>query len=117
VRIRRARVAGVAVVALWLTVPGLGWAAESDLDRGLAYLRAGAQPQAVEALTKYRNEERNADIRKSVDRVLPLLVNPLPENVREYIATSLEQGARATPRRQGASARPSYWSRMFAVFP
>jgi hypothetical protein len=89
----------------------------AGLDLGLAYLRAGAQQQAVEALTRYRNEERNPDIRKSVDQVLPLLANPLPENVRQYIAKNLEARARATLSKHGASARPSYWSRMFPVFP
>jgi hypothetical protein len=113
----RAWLAGVVATAVWLAAPVPGAAAEQDLDLGLAYLRAGAQRRAVEALTKYRDEEQNPDIRKSVDRVLPLLRTPLPANVREYIAANLEEHARTMPRQHGASTRPSYWSRMFPVFP
>jgi hypothetical protein len=108
--------AAMAVIVVCVFIAGAN-AAESDLDVGLAYLRAGAQRLAVETLRKYRNEEKNPDIRKSVDRVLPLLETPLPENVREYIATNLEEHARAMPRAHGMRTRPSYWSRMFPVFP
>jgi hypothetical protein len=92
-------------------------AAERDLYSGLAYLRAGAQTRAEESLTRYREEEANPEIRRSVDRVLPLLKRPLSEEVREYIAANLEERVRVASRMRAERTPLSYWSRMFPVFP
>jgi hypothetical protein len=105
-------------VVVWLAASGLTVAAERDLYSGLAYLRAGSQARAEEHLAKYRDEEGDPVIRKSVDRVLGLLKRPLAEEVREFIAATLEDSIRARPKaRQDSGGRPSYWSRMFPVFP
>jgi len=105
-------------IVVWLAASGLTVAAERDLYSGLAYLRAGSQARAEEHLAKYRDEEGDPVIRKSVDRVLGLLKRPLAEEVREFIAATLEDSIRARPKaRQDSGGRPSYWSRMFPVFP
>jgi hypothetical protein len=107
----------VAGVSVWLSVFGTASASESDFYAGLAYLRAGAQDRAVESLTKYRDEERNAEVRRSIDRILPLLKGPLSEDVREYIAANLEENVVVKPRMVAEGVRTSYRSRMFPVFP
>jgi hypothetical protein len=114
---RRVSAIVLAAIAVWLVVPAGAGAAERDLYYGLAYLRIGAQPQAEQHLTRYRDEERDPVIRQSVDRVLALLKRPLTEEVREYIATTLEESVRARPKTREGSSRPSYFSRMFPVFP
>lgn len=110
---------GIAVAAIlaWLAAPGLAGAAERDLYSGLAYLRAGDQSQAEQHFTKYRDEERDPVIRTGVDRLLPLLKRPLPAEVREYIATTLEEAVRTSLKMRVEASRPNYWSRMFPVFP
>jgi hypothetical protein len=110
---------GAAVVGLVVALAGSGSASatESDLRAGLAHLRAGAQGQAEQDLTKYRNGEPDSDIRQSIDRVLPLLKRPLPEDVREFIAGALEDKVRMKADPRSRRARPSYASRMFPVFP
>ncbi len=107
----------VAGMLVWLAAPGLVSPAERDLDSGLVALRAGAQIQAEQHLTRYRDEERDPGIRRSVDRVLALLKRPLPAEVREYIAATLEEAVRVRPTMRAEASRPSYWSRMFPVFP
>jgi hypothetical protein len=92
-------------------------AAERDLWSGLAHLRAGAQAEAERDFTRYRNEERDPEMRRRVDRVLPLLRRPLTEEVRQYIALTLEEGARARPPAAESAGKPRYWSRIFPVFP
>ncbi len=96
---------------------GLAGAAEADLHSGLTHLRAGTQAQAELDLAKYRDGERDAEIRQRIDQVLPLLRRPLPGDVREYIAGTIEE----TVRRKGDPRRhrpwPAYLSRMFPVFP
>ena len=107
-------------VVMWLVASGPAGAAERDLYSGLAYLRAGAQTRAEESLARYRDEERDPEIRQSVDRVLPLLKRPLTEEVREYIAASLEERVRVASSMRVESPKSksgSYWSRMFPVFP
>ena len=106
-----------AAIVVWLAASGVSVAADRDLYSGLAYLRAGAQARAEESLVRYRDEERDPVIRNSVDRVLALLKRPLTEEVREYIAASLEDSVRARPKMREDGSRPSYWSRMFPVFP
>jgi len=113
-RLPRVVVGGLVV---WLAVSGAARGAERDLYSGLAYLRAGDQIRAEESLRRYRDAERDPEIRRSVDRVLLLLGRPLDVEVREYIATSLEERARPMPSRQTEGARSRYWSRMFPVFP
>src|SRR5262245_23230084 len=92
-------------------------AAERDLYSGLAYLRAGAEARAQESLTRYRDEETNPEIRRSVDRILLLLQRPLSDEVREYIAANLEERVRLASNMRPKKTPPSYWSRMFPVFP
>ena len=104
-------------LVVWLATPGVTVAADRDLYSGLAYLRAGAQARAEEYLARYRDEERDPVIRQSVDRVLALLKRPLTEDVRAFIAVSLEDSVRARPKIREAGGRPSYWFRMFPVFP
>ena len=117
-KIGRRLSAVAAGVVVWLAASGLTVAAERDLYSGLAYLRAGSQARAEEHLAKYRDEEGDPVIRKSVDRVLGLLKRPLAEEVREFIAATLEDSIRARPKaRQDSGGTPSYWSRMFPVFP
>lgn len=108
-------VAGIVVVLL--AGSGSAGATESDLRSGLAHLRAGAQGQAEQDLTKYREGEQDSDIRRSIDRVLVLLKRPLPGDVREYIAAALEDKVRMKADPQSRRAGPSYASRMFPVFP
>src|SRR5262249_24123798 len=104
-----------AVVAVWLMTAALAKADERDLQYAIAYLRAGAQTQAEQSLAKYRDEQGDADVRRTVDRVILLLNRPLPDDVREYIAVTLEETLiRPTPVKH---SRPAYFSRMFPVFP
>ena len=105
------------VFALWLAAPGVAPGAERDLGDGLASLRAGAQLQAEQQLTRYRDGELDSEIRRSIDRVLPLLRRPLNEDVREYIAGTIEDGVRGRARLRTERTRPSYALRMFPVFP
>lgn len=110
-------VAAVVGAAAWAVLAGDGVAADRDLHSGLAYLRAGAQLQAERDLTRYRDEEPNPEVRTKIDRVLPLLRRPLTDEVREYVAVTIEE---AVFPRSGAlveGRRPSFWSRMFPVFP
>ena len=116
-RIGRMLGAVAAAIVVWLAASGVSVAADRDLYSGLAYLRAGAQARAEESLVRYRDEERDPVIRQSVDRVLALLKRPLAEDVREFIAVSLEDSVRARPKIREAGGRPSYWFRMFPVFP
>ena len=110
-------VIAVAGILVWLAAPGLVSPAERDLDSGLVALRAGAQIQAEQHLMRYRDEERDPGVRRSVDRVLALLKRPLAAEVREYIAATLEEAVRVRPMMRAEASRPSYWSRMFPVFP
>lgn len=108
-------------VTVWLAASGSGRAAERDryLYFGLAYLRAGAQIQAEDNLTRYRAEEPDPRIRQIVSRVLPLLRQPLTQDVRDYIAVTLEEAVRARlttlapSDRPRPTDRPRYLSRMF----
>jgi hypothetical protein len=112
--IRAAAANAVMIVAI------TGWVdcAERDLYAGLGYLRKGAQSQAVEYLTRYRDGSRDPAVRERVSRVLPLLQQPLSEDVREYLALTIEESAGGANRELRTShARPSYWSRTFPVFP
>ena len=108
------RCAAWAVLALLAAAPGVAHATEIDLSSALRHLRAGAQAQAEQDFVRYRDGERDADMRRRVDRILPMLKRLLSEDVRDYIAATLEEAAHATG--QG-SARPSYALRMFPVFP
>jgi hypothetical protein len=117
-KIRLVLISAAAGIAVWLAASRFTDAAERDLYSGLASLRAGAQTQAEEQLTRYRDGERDPEILRTLARVLPLLKRPLPEDVREYIAVTLEESVRPRPKmRVESSSRPSYWSRMFPVFP
>ena len=112
-------VLGVLAMGIVIALAGSGpaSAAESDLRSGLAHLRAGAQGQAEHDLTKYRDGERDSDIRRSIDRVLPLLRRPLADDVREYIAGAIEESVRMNADARRRRVRSSYASRMFPVFP
>jgi hypothetical protein len=91
--------------------------AESDLHSGLAHLRAGAQAQAERDLVKYRDGERDPDLRRSIDRVLPLLRRPMNDDVREYVAGTIEESVRVRGDARVRTARPGFLSRMFPIFP
>ena len=52
-----------------------------------------------------------------IDRVLPLLRRPLTKEVREYVAATIEEAAFPRSGIRVEAKRPSYWSRMFPVFP
>jgi|SRR5215510_8519510 len=108
---------GLAGLGVWLVAVSCTSAAEVDLYSGLAYLRAGAQTQAEEHFTKYCDEGGNPEVRRNVARVLPLLRLPLSEEVRNYIAATLEDSVRATQKLQANGGRPGYRSRMFPAFP
>jgi hypothetical protein len=112
-------VAGIAsaVVVLGFSVVLAHGAAERDLFAGLAYLRAGAQAEAAIHLKRYLDEERDADVRRSVARALPLLSHPLSEDVREYIAAGIEDSVRAKPKVRAEARSQGYLSRIFPVFP
>jgi hypothetical protein len=101
----------------WLGAPGWSGADVRDLDSGLAYLRAGSQPQAEEHLTKYRDQERDPEIRNRVSRILPLLGRPLSPEVREYIASTLQEATRGRLESMPDNGPPRYFSRSFPVFP
>ena len=113
--VRWAVAAGVIGASL-AVAPGTQ-ADQADLAAGLAYLRAGAQVEAEVAFARYVGTERDSDVRRSVVRVLPLLKQPLSGDVREYLASTIEGQAGFAPAAQIASRRPSYWSRIFPVFP
>ena len=100
----------------WLGAPGWSSAAARDLSSGLAYLRAGSQRQAEEHLTRFRDEERDPEIRHSVSRILPLLRGRLSRNAA-YIASTLEEATRGRSGATPDGRRPHYWSRVFPVFP
>ena len=105
-------------MVVWLAASGPAVAAESDLYSGLAYLRAGAQGQAEQHLMKYRDGELESDVRVCIDRVLPLLKRPLSQDLREYIASSVEDVVtRAKAASRSGRALPGYAARMFPVFP
>ena len=112
---------GLAAIGCMLTLltatPGPVHGAEQDLTAGLAHLRAGSQAQAAHDLARYREGERDPDVRRSIDRVLRLLKQPLSEDLREYIALSVEEKVRAKAASRGSSARSGFLSRMFPVFP
>ena len=110
----RGAVAGIAIALAWL---GPASAAESDLSAGLAHLRAGDQVRAEQELTRYRHGERDAGVQRSIDRVLPLLRRPLPDDVREYLAKTIEDAAGLRVDTRSERPRPNYLSRMFPVFP
>jgi hypothetical protein len=107
----------LAATALCLAEAAPGGAAERDLRSGVAYLRAGAQLEAEQLLMKYRDEEPDAAIRRNVDRVLPLLRQPLTPELREYIAGTLEETVRSGQMSGAPGPRPGYALRMFPVFP
>jgi hypothetical protein len=103
----------LAALALLAGAPGGASAADSDFSSALRHLRAGAQAQAEQDLVRYRDGEPDMDMRRRVERILPLLKRPLSADVREYIAATLEE----TRARGQSRARPSYAARMFPVFP
>lgn len=109
------RAAAAAAACLALTT--VTAAAERDLYSGLAYLRAGAQSQAADSLAKFRDDEPDPEVRRSVSRVLLLLRQPLPEDVREYLALTIEEKVAARPPVPARSRSSAYWSRIFPVFP
>ena len=107
-----------AAALVWAAATMQAAASEGDLSSGLSYLRAGEQARAEAALTRYLDAERDPAVRASITRVLPLLKQPLSGDVREYLASSIEERVGARP--VGAadkSGRPNYWSRIFPVFP
>ena len=109
---------GAAMAGVLMTmVSGPANASEADLQSGLAHLRAGAQAQAERDLLKYRDSLRDSEARRSIDRVLPLLRRPLTEDVREYVAGTIEASVRPTAEAQNTPARRGVLSRMFPVFP
>ena len=110
------RIAALGIGVCLAAGEGTG-AAERDLYSGLAYPRTGAQSQAEDSLTRYLDDERDPEIRRNVSRVLPLLKQPLPGDVREYLAVTIEEKAGLRPKGSAESRRPSYWSRIFPVFP
>lgn len=114
---RHATGPGIIGMLLCLGTTGVTEAAERHLHSGLAYLRAGAQVEAERDLARYRDEERDPEIRRKIDRVLPLLRRPLTPEVLEYVATTIEDAVPAKSRMRGESTRPSFWSRVFPVFP
>ena len=115
---RRTRQVACAVTGtvLWLATSAAG-AAETDLVSGLAHLRAGAQAQAERDLLNYRDGLRDSDVRRSIDRVLPLLRRPLTEDVREFIAATIEESVRPKADARAQPVRPGFVSRMFPIFP
>jgi hypothetical protein len=115
-RIKQASLATVAGVVLYVGASGTAAGTERDLYSGLAYLRAGAQSEAERSLTRYRDEEPDAEIRRKVDLVLPLLKRTLTQEVRDYIAATIEEAVSSRSSLRFETRRPSYWSRMFPVF-
>jgi hypothetical protein len=105
----------LAALVFVLAVPQWARAADGDLRAGLSHLRAGDQVRAEQELTKYRNAEPDAGVRSTIDRILPLLKRPLPGDVREYLARTVEDAA-AFKVLPGRSTR-SFVSRVFPVFP
>ena len=105
------------VLALLTAAPSFVHAAEQDLSSGLVHLRAGRQVQAAQDLVRYRDGERDPEIRRSIERVLRLLKEPLSEELREYIALTLDEGVRRKAGARTPDVRPGFVSRMFPVFP
>jgi hypothetical protein len=58
----------------------------------------------------------NGDVRRTIDRVLPLLKRPLTDDLREYIASTIEDTVRRHIQASAVS-QPGYLSRIFPVFP
>jgi hypothetical protein len=109
-------VAGV-LLAGALSRPAPAVAGEHDLYAGLAYLRAGDQRQSAESFTRYCRDEANRDACRRVLRVLPLLDRPLSQDLRDYLAVTIEEQARVRSASTVDSRRATYWSRIFPVFP
>ena len=114
--------AAIGVAVAGLTLASAGWAPvgadEGHLQAGLAHLRAGTQAEAERDLATYRDGERDSGVRRSIDRVLPLLRRPLTDDVREYIAGTIEEAVRMKASTASARPRPSnFLSRMFPLFP
>ena len=118
VKIWRALAGAVVVMVVGMVVSsGAAGAAESDLDAGLAYLRAGAQAEAEKHLTRYRDEVRDPEARKRLARVLHLLKRPLSDDLREFLAEAVEDSVRPRPKGRAEVTPPDYLSRIFPVFP
>jgi hypothetical protein len=109
----------IAFAAVIVVACGAQWtsAAEDNLRAGLAHLRSGDQVRAEQEFTRYRHTEPDPGVRSSIDRMLPLLRRPLPDDVREYLARTVEDAVALRAARHGPAARPSYLSRLFPVFP
>ena len=105
----------LAALVFTLAVPQWAPALDGDLRAGLSHLRAGDQIRAEQELTRYRNTEPDAAVRSTIDRMLPLLRRPIPGDVREYLARTVEDAV-AFKVLPGRSA-PSFLSRVFPVFP
>jgi hypothetical protein len=117
-QIRGSFVSIVAGSLMWLLASQPAAAGEQDFYYGLAYLRAGTQARAEEYLRRYRDAQQDPEIQRSIDRMLPLLRGPLSEEVREYLAGSLEERVLISPNLRTVGTRPvSYGARMFPVFP
>jgi hypothetical protein len=108
----RVMAGSVALVAVWLATPRWASTAERDLHAGLAYLRAGAQSQAASYLKRFCEDGNRSETCQEVSRVLPLLQRPLADDVREYLAATIEASEKLTLR-----GTPNYLSRIFPVFP
>ncbi len=67
------------------------WGADSDFYSGVAYLRAGDLVRAEQDLVRFRGDAKGHAVRASIDRALKLMKEPLPDEVREYIAATLEE--------------------------
>ena len=113
---RAVRLAVAGLLAAIATA-GQADAADRDFHSGIAYLRAGALADAERDLTRYRDEARDPVIRTRVDRVLPLLRRSLTPEVRDYIATTLEEVAPPRAKSEVTTTHRGYSARMFPVFP
>lgn len=115
---KRRRIDAAAVgIAVFLAASRWTGATENDLYVGLTHLRAGEQSQALQYLTRYRDGEQDPEIRRDVALILPLLKQPLAEDVREYLALTLEQRVQRHSQARIESRRPAYRFRIFPVFP
>ena len=73
--------------------------------------------EAEQYLTRYHDDSRDPHVRRSIGRVLPLLKRPLPEDLREYIAGTIEDIVARAKASAPPGRPPSYSARMFPVFP
>src|SRR4029077_18114387 len=107
-RLREPMIVFFYLLALLVTWPAIVHAAEQDLTSALGHLQAGRQIEAAKNLERYRAGVHYTEIRRSIDRVLRLLREPLSEELRGYIALTLDESIRRKTGQRTSALRPGF---------